>query len=104
MNEQKTRLSNYEIALENVDLLEAVKDLNTFCDKDERQPYYDIKKHANGSVYLTIRTQRFIETKTARVGYGTYPTNKERKSKKFFGKTRTEVTLAAASFVRSGSF
>lgn len=77
----------------------AVKFLNDFCDKDERQPYYDIKKHSNGSVYLTIRTQK-LPARCVKIMY----CSESRKSKKFFGKTRHDVTIAAAQYVKSGQF
>ncbi len=85
---------------DNHHLLESVKLLNDFCDKDPRQPYYDIKKHKNGSVYLTIRTQKFLPIDPGKHWYQ----RESRKSKKFFGKTRHDVTIAAAQYMKSGQF
>lgn len=86
-----------------VKLALAVEILNEFCDKDQRQPYYDIKKHKNGSVYLTIRTQKYSDL-PRKTGDGYVYSRREKVSKKFFGKTRFDVTIAAAEYVKEGKF
>lgn len=79
--------------------VQAIETLDSFCDNDERWPYYDIKKRRIGtSVTLTIR----FKNKNVK---GLAKTRKEYNfwysNKTFTGKSRQEVTIMAAGYVKN---
>ena len=101
MNDNKTLHSKVISLVESNEYLYNILILDYLCDTDPRQPYYDVKKHANGkSYYLSLRTQRW----PAGTKSNPYSGRPARANKKFFGKNRQECAVKAARYVLEGKF